>query len=242
MSVANIYQKIMELENRIKTIAPCGPNSTDSSSLSIPKDLLDRIAVLENKPLSVIPQELTDRIQSIENKLTQNDLVDRISSIELKQSTSSSSNNIQELIDKLQILENRPLPPDLSDRVLMIESKQTPNEIPTDLLDRLNKLELRVIPPDLTERIINIETDEFISQLPSIYNRVDVLENRSTPPDLSVRVSALEARLMELNNPNEKISMLENSILQLKDAYYEIHNKLTNLQSPPPQQLEVVPE
>lgn len=203
MSYIGIYNKVAELEKKIALVE--NTNSPLSNSTALPNDLLEKINKLEVNLQSAIDAATSaaatasaagasasaaaeaagtanaanaanaagdtgaavssDILDGIVNRI--NNLEDRLNEL-----------NIQDVYNRLVNLENRFIPPDLSDRVLAIESKQAIPVNNDNLLERVNNLELRYIPPDLSERVLNIETDKYITQLPLLFENVDILNNK----------------------------------------------------------------
>ncbi len=178
MSYANILVKILDLEKKV--------NLLSENSNTVLKDAgNDEVKNLEISNNSLIIKELTERIVDLEK------------------------NNNNELIKRIENIENIHRQSDVSDRLFAVENKPIlQNNIDiNNLIERLNKLELQYasndssaassaqLSADLSNRILNIENNKYISQLPQLFEHVNVIDCKYIPPDLTERIDNLELKL-----------------------------------------------
>ena len=178
MSYANILYKILDLEKKL--------NLLSENSNTVLKDVgNDEVKNLEISNNSFIIKELTERIVDLEK------------------------NNNNELIRRIENIENIHSNSDISNRLFAIENKPIlQNNIDiNNLIERLNKLELQYVSNDssaassaqlsahLSDRILNIENNKYISQLPQLFEHVNVIDCKYIPPDLTERINNLEIKL-----------------------------------------------
>ena len=179
MAYVNIFNKITDLEKKLDSLSE---NSSNNISNNISDD-----------NLKIIPEDLINRIKNLEilnDSSIVEDLLSRITNLEKKYDN--------ELIKRIEIVEDIQRQSDLSDRIFAIENNQMlqNNSAINNLTERVNKLESDyMITHDLSQKVLNIENDKYISQLPQLFEHVNVIDCKYIPPDLTERINSLELKL-----------------------------------------------
>jgi len=174
MSAIGLYNKIQELENKIKTLCTTGVSTN---------------TIIET-PMNVeIPPEFTNKLNSLELNLVQSSssLSDKIDNCYKR--IDEVNNNLTSLnsftTDKIVSLESRPIVPDVSDRLSLIEAKPTP----PDLSVRVAAIEARLTELNAINDIydkLNMMND-VINNLKQAFIALDdkiekIVVMQSTPP------------------------------------------------------------
>jgi hypothetical protein len=160
MAAIGLYNKVAELENRIKALSESGITNvvvdTTPKNIEIPPDVTNKLNSLEFNIVQT-NSALTDRIDKCYTKIE--DVNNNLTSI-----TSYAT-------EKILNLEARPIPPDVSDRLALIEARP----FPPDLTVRVSAIEARLTElnafSDIYEKINNM--NEVINALKQAFITLD---------------------------------------------------------------------
>jgi len=182
----SVLDRISSLES--KQFSPKSP-----SVVEIPKSVLDRISVIENRPL--VDNSLSDRIVSLEKSLNLSKVNDRITAMETKINKSD--------ISKI-----------LTDRISVLENKKIKMDVPKSILDRLSTVETKIGEIESGKASPQPEpSQELLGLIKTLTDRISSLETESSK--LKNKISSLseDEDFTSLQSPSSTNS---NSLVRIK--------------------------